>query len=76
VKKLTCRDLGGPCDAAITGESFDEMGSNCHAHVMERIHAGDEAHRAAADRMRNASPEEQETMMAAFGKRYRDAPDV
>jgi len=76
VKRMTCRDLGGPCDAEITGDSFDEIGRNSHAHVMERIDAGDEAHRAAAEGMRNASPEERAAMMAAFERRYSDAPEV
>jgi hypothetical protein len=26
MKKLTCRDFGGPCDAEFTGESFEEIG--------------------------------------------------
>ena len=25
MKKLKCRDLGGPCDAEIVGDSFQEM---------------------------------------------------
>jgi len=36
MKKLTCRDLGGACDEEITGNSFEEMGNNCKAHVMEK----------------------------------------
>lgn len=76
MKRMTCRDLGGPCDEAIIGSSFEEMGSNCHAHVMERIDAGDEAHRAAAARMRDASPDERAAMMAAFERRFSDAPEV
>lgn len=76
MKKLTCRDLGGPCDAEITGNSFEEMGKNSHAHVMEQINSGDEAHRAAADKMKNASPEEQKAMMTEYEKRYNGAPNI
>lgn len=76
MKKLTCRDLGGPCDAEITGNSFEEMGKNSHAHVMEQINSDDEAHIAAAAKMKNASPEEQKSMMAEFEKRYNEAPNI
>ena len=76
MKRLACKDLGGPCDFEITGDSFEEIGKKCSAHVMEQINAGDEAHKAAADRMRNDSPEEQEAMMAGFRKKFEDAPDT
>ncbi len=76
MKKLTCRDLGGPCDEEITGNSFKEIGNNCEAHVMEQIKDGDEAHGAAVAEMINASPEEQKSMMTGFEKRYNEAPDI
>ena len=76
MKKLTCTDLGGPCDKEIIGNSFDEMGNNCKTHVMEQINSGDEAHGAAAAKMKNASPEEQKSMMTEFEKRYNEAPDI
>ena len=43
---------------------------------MERIGAGDDAHEAAAAKMRNASPDEQKAMMASYRKAYDDAPDL
>jgi hypothetical protein len=43
---------------------------------MEQISHGDGAHRAAAEKMRNASPEEQKAMMAEFEKNYKEAPEV
>jgi hypothetical protein len=43
---------------------------------MEKISSGDEAHRAAAAKMENASPEEQNSMMAEFEKRYNEAPNI
>jgi hypothetical protein len=68
MKKLTCKDFGGPCDAEITGNSFQEMGNNSRMHVIEKIKGGDAAHKAAADKMRNASQEEQMAMMAEYEK--------
>jgi len=52
MKTMTCRDLGGPCDVEIAGNSFDEIGLNCKNHVMEQINNGDEAHKVAAGKIR------------------------
>ena len=76
MRKLTCRDLAGPCDAEITGNSFKEVGKKSYDHVMEQIKNGDEAHRAAAAKMKNASPQEQKAMMAEYEKNYNEAPNV
>ena len=48
MKKITCRDLGGPCDMELAGNSFREIGKKSYDHVMEQIKSGDEAHKAAA----------------------------
>ena len=74
MKKLTCRDLGGPCDAEITGNSFEEVGKKSHDHVMEQISHGDDAHRAAAEKLRNAPSEEQKAMMASSKRSTRKLP--
>ena len=76
MKKLTCRDLGGPCEAEFTGNSFAEIGRKCREHVMEQMKKGDAAHNAAATKMRNASPDDQKSMMAAFEKKYNEAPGI
>ena len=76
MKKLTCRDLGGPCDMELIGDSFQEIGKKSYEHVMQQINSGDEAHKAAAASMRNASPEEQKSMMAQYEKRYNEAPNI
>lgn len=76
MKKLACRDFGGTCDAEITGDSFEEMGRNSMNHVMEQIQSGDEAHKTAADNMRNASPKDQESMMAGYKRKYEEAPEM
>ena len=76
MKKLTCRDLGGPCDVELTGNSFQEIGKKSYDHVMEQIKSSDEAHKAAAGKMRNASPEEQKSMMAEYEKKFNEAPNI
>ncbi len=76
MKKLTCRDLGGACDEEITGNSFEEMGNNCKTHVMEKLNSGDEAHQAAVEKMKNASPEEQMSMYAEYEKKFNETPEI
>lgn len=76
MKKLTCRDLGGSCGEEFTGESFKEIGKKSYDHVMEQINSGDEAHKIAAAKMKNASQEEQKTMMAEYEKRYNEASNI
>ena len=60
----------------LTGDSFQETGKKSYNHVMEQINNGDEAHKAAAAKMRNASPEEQKSMMAEYEKRYNEALNI
>ncbi len=76
MKKLTCRDLGGPCNAEITGNSFQEVGKKSYEHVMEQINKGDEAHQVAAAEMKDSSPEEQQSMMVEYEKRFNETPDI
>ena len=76
MKKLTCRDLGGPCDTELTGDSFQEIGKKSYGHVMDQIRSGDEAHKAAAANMKNASAEEQKAMMAEYETRFNEAHNI
>jgi hypothetical protein len=64
MKRLSCRDLGGPCEA------------ESHEHVMEQMQKGDEAHLSAANSMRSATPEQQKAMMAKFKQKFDEALDV
>ena len=43
---------------------------------MEQINNGDEAHKAAAEKMRTASVEDQKSMMAEYEKRFNEAPNI
>ena len=76
MKKLTCRDFGGPCDHEISGVSFQEIGSKCRTHVMEKIQSGDQAHQIAASKMRDATPEQQMAMMAEYQRKFDAAPEL
>ena len=76
MKKITCKDLGGPCGEEITGNSFSEVGNKCRIHVMEQMQKGDAAHLTAAASMQHASPEQQRAMMAEYEKKYNEAPHI
>lgn len=78
MKSLKCSELGGPSDCVveITGESFEEVGSNCKNHVMELVGTGDGAHLAAVDRMKSLSPEEQQAEFASYEQKYNEAAEL
>jgi hypothetical protein len=78
MKKILCKDLGGPedCGVEIIGGTFEELGNNSKAHVLEQIQSGDAAHIAAVERMKNATPEEQQKMFAEYQATFDAAPEV
>jgi hypothetical protein len=52
MKTMTCRQMGGPCDAAFRGETADEVIKAQDKHLKEMVASGDEAHRGARDAMK------------------------
>ena len=44
MKTMTCKQLYGPCDAPIHGETADEMMENSKKHAMEMAAKGDSVH--------------------------------
>ena len=51
MKRTTCRNLRGACDAVITGETAAARGAASKQHVMQMLQAGDAAHKQAMDEM-------------------------
>jgi hypothetical protein len=49
---MTCTQLGGPCAQPLTGATADVVIKAQDAHLEQRVAAGDETHRAAADAMK------------------------
>lgn len=49
MKTMTCRQLGGPCDAPHRGESADEVIKAQDKHLREAVKAGDTSHQDARD---------------------------
>lgn len=76
MKEMTCRELGGACDAIITGSTPEEMGENCKQHVMELKAAGDTSHDEAMAKMQNMSMEEFQAFWADFVQRFEAAEEV
>jgi hypothetical protein len=52
MKTMTCRQLGGPCDHAHTGESADDVIQAQDQHLKDAVAAGDDTHQKAADDMK------------------------
>ena len=48
MKTMTCKQMGGPCDMPIHGETAREMSDNGAKHLMEQ---NDEAHKTAQSMM-------------------------
>ncbi len=44
MKTMTCRQLGGPCDAAHQGQTADEVIKAQDRHLKEAVAQGDSAH--------------------------------
>jgi arginyl-tRNA synthetase len=76
MKKTTCRNLRGACDAEILGETAEEMGEKSRQHVMEMVQAGDENHKAAMESMMRLSKEEQEKWYADFKSGFDSLQDA
>ena len=52
-KTMTCAQLGGACDLAISGESADDVIKQQDRHLREAVRAGDAAHEQAHEDMKN-----------------------
>ncbi len=52
MKTMSCRQLGGPCDLALSGDTADEVIKAQDAHLKRVVAEGDSAHRDAWDSMK------------------------
>lgn len=44
MKTMTCKQLGGPCDAGFRGETADEVIKAQDKHLKDTVTSGDETH--------------------------------
>lgn len=52
MKTMTCRELGGPCELELRGESADEVIQAQDRHLKEAVHGGDTSHEEAHREMK------------------------
>lgn len=76
MKKTTCRELKGACDAEIIGETAEEMGEKSRNHVMEMVSAGDVDHKDAMEDMMKLSETEQTAWYDSFKNSFDSLPDA
>ncbi|OGY84920.1 MAG: hypothetical protein A3F54_04205 [Candidatus Kerfeldbacteria bacterium RIFCSPHIGHO2_12_FULL_48_17] len=76
MKKTTCKNLRGACDAEIQGATAEEMGENSKKHVMEMVNSGDEAHKAAMESMMQLSQEDQHKWYEDFKQGFNALPEA
>ena len=76
MKTLTCKQMGGPCDAQIQAENAEEMMQKGGEHVNEMAKKGDEGHIKAKEMMDAAgtNPEELKKWQDQFMQTYDAAP--
>ena len=75
MKKSTCKELDGVCDAEITGETPEEMMKNAQEHAMS---ANDEAHKNKMKGMgeMDTGPEAVKKYMDDFKAKFDTLPDA
>ena len=52
MKTMTCRQLGGPCDQALSGATADDVIKAQDRHLMDAVQAGDTLHELARQEMK------------------------
>jgi predicted small metal-binding protein len=52
MKTMTCKQLGGPCDFPLQGDTADEVIKAQDKHLNDIVSSGDEAHKNALKEMK------------------------
>ena len=52
MKAMTCKQLGGPCDFVLHGDTADEVIKAQDRHLNEIVSTGDETHKSALKAMK------------------------
>jgi predicted small metal-binding protein len=52
MKTMTCKQIGGPCDFAVHGDSADEVIKAQDSHLREMVASGDATHESALKQMK------------------------
>jgi hypothetical protein len=77
MKTMTCKQLGGACDIAFRGNSFEEIAAQSKKHGMEMLQAGDKEHLKAMDEMRKlmSSPDAMNEWMESKRREFDALPE-
>lgn len=78
MKTITCKQMGGPCEAPIQGNTPEEIMHKGGDHVNEMAAKGDEPHIKAKEMMDTAgnNPEELKKWQDQFMQTYNMTPEV
>ena len=52
MKTMTCKQMGGPCDAAFHGDKADDVIKAQDRHLKDAVESGDGTHATANEQMR------------------------
>lgn len=79
MKKMTCKDLGGPitCDKQFKGNTFEEIAEQSKKHGIEMFNKKDFVHLEAMKKMKEliANPEEMNKWLALKNEEFDNLPD-
>jgi predicted small metal-binding protein len=70
MKKITCKEMGGDCDAVITAETAAEMMEKGKAHVMEAHAADASSHAEIMEKMKAMTDEEFVAWQTDFTQKF------
>ena len=76
MKKATYRQMRGACEMAFTGNTAEQMGEKCKAHVKELGQTGDADHKDAIDAMMRFIQEEQHKWYEEFRAGFASLQDA
>ena len=78
MKKITCKQLGGACEQAFLGDSFEDVARQSRQHAMDMFAKNDADHINAAETMKSllANPTAMEEWMSERETYFNNLPDV
>ena len=77
MKTMTCKQLGGACDARFSAHSFEEIAKMVSMHARNMVEQGDAAHIKAMNEMRQSmsSPEAMNNWMNDKRRAFEELPN-
>ena len=73
MKKVTCKEMGGPCEAEITGETAEDTATAGYKHIKN---TDDEVHKTMKAKIDSASEEDKAKWVEGFEETFANAPDA